>query len=344
MIVISGGGTGGHLAIVKSLCEELNLRDQKPIFIGSTRGQDKLWFENDENFSERIFLESSGVVNKRGFDKILSLLNIFKLSLKCCKILKKHKARAVIIVGGYSAAPAAFAAVMCKIPLFIHEQNAITGKLNKLLKPYAKGYYSSYDKISPCNYPVGSKFFVTSRIRKELKTVIFLGGSQGARAINDLAVNLAPKLKESGIKIIHQCGKNALVKLEERYRNLGISLENDVEIFEFSKNLEQKMSIADLAISRAGASSLWELCANALPAIFIPYPHAAKNHQYYNAKFLFEKNIAKICLQNDSGVDTDSVLKMIKEFDINHSSKALQSMINQNGAKEIVDKIFSKLG
>ncbi|WP_169785178.1 undecaprenyldiphospho-muramoylpentapeptide beta-N-acetylglucosaminyltransferase [Campylobacter curvus] len=342
MIVISGGGTGGHLAIAKSFCEELNSRGEKPIFIGSTQGQDKIWFENDENFAMKFFLKSSGVVNKRGFAKLASLLNIINLAFKCRKIFKENKVRAVISVGGYSAAPAAFAAILSGVPLFIHEQNAVTGKLNKILAPYAKGFYSSYDELSPCNYPVAKKFFDNARIRSELKTILFLGGSQGAKAINELALNLATRLKQRGVKIIHQCGKNAFAELKERYEALGLN-SDDVELFDFSKEIELKMQKADLAISRAGASSLWELCANALPAIFVPFPYAAGDHQYHNAKFLLQKDIAKICLQNGDSVDSDEILKLIEGFDIHASSQALSTMIGKNGVKQIIDKITSRI-
>jgi len=340
MIVICGGGTGGHLAIARSFCEELNRRGIKPIFIGSTSGQDKFWFENDDKFAQKFFLPSSGVVNKRGLAKLKSLTNIISLALKCRQIFKENGVKAVISVGGYSAAPAAIAAIISKTPLYIHEQNAVTGKLNKILKPYAKGFFSSYDELSPCPYPVANKFFESQRVRDELKTILFLGGSQGAKAINELAINLAPYLKEKGIKIIHQCGKNALDELKKRYDELDFS-EVNLEIFDFSKEIEKKMSEADLAISRAGASSLWELCANALPSIFVPFPYAAGNHQFYNAKFLKDKGIAEICLQNGENLDKDEVIKMIESFDLNKSSKALKDILLPNGAKEIMDKILS---
>ena len=155
-----------------------------------------------------------------------------------------------------------------------------------------------------------------------------------------MAINLAPYLKEKGIKIIHQCGKNALDELKKRYDELGFS-EANLEIFDFSKEIEKKMSEADLAISRAGASSLWELCANALPSIFVPFPYAAGNHQFYNAKFLKDKGIAEICLQNGENLDKDEVIKMIESFDLSKSSKALKDILLPNGAKEIMDKILS---
>ncbi|MDO5045938.1 undecaprenyldiphospho-muramoylpentapeptide beta-N-acetylglucosaminyltransferase [Campylobacter sp.] len=336
MIVISGGGTGGHLAIAKSLNEELVARAEKTVFIGSINGQDRMWFENDENFSDKIFLPSKGVVNKRGFGKLASLLNIIKLSFKCRKILKNNRAKAVISVGGYSAAPAAIAAIISNTPLFIHEQNAITGKLNKILKPFARGFFSSYEKPK-FDYPVASRFFQSARVRSELKSIIFLGGSQGAAAINSLALNLAPALKEKNINIIHQCGKNGFSELKNQYKRLGI----EVDLFEFSKDIENKMNRADLAISRAGASTLWELCANNLPTIFIPYPYAAKNHQFYNAKFLVDRNLAKFCFQKDGKVDEDEILALINSINLKEISSNLKDQINQNGAKKIIDQILS---
>ncbi|WP_169752224.1 undecaprenyldiphospho-muramoylpentapeptide beta-N-acetylglucosaminyltransferase [Campylobacter mucosalis] len=340
MIAISGGGTGGHLAIARAFCKQLNLLNKKSIFIGSQNGQDKMWFENDENFSKCYFLPSSGVVNKRGLAKLESLLNIIKLAFKCKEIFKQNKIKAVISVGGYSAAPASIAAILCGIPLFIHEQNAVNGRLNSLLKPFAKGFYSSYTTAPFC-YPVDEKFFLLKRQRQELKTILFLGGSQGAKAINELAINIAINLKNMGVKIIHQCGKNSFFELKDRYEKLGLS-SDDVKLFDFSQDIELKMHEADLCISRAGASSLWEITANALPAIFIPFPHAASNHQFYNAKFLKDANLAEICLQNGPSVDSDKILKIIKEYDIAKTSKALSGIINLEKTNEIINDIISK--
>ena len=146
MICICGGGTGGHLAIARALGAELKRRGVCVIFVGSQQGQDKMWFENSDIFEQKYFLASSGVANKSGFKRLFSLLNIIKLSFACFGIFKKHKIKAVISVGGYSAAPAAFAAIASFKPLFIHEQNAHTGSLNALLKPLAKKFFCSYDK------------------------------------------------------------------------------------------------------------------------------------------------------------------------------------------------------
>jgi UDP-N-acetylglucosamine--N-acetylmuramyl-(pentapeptide) pyrophosphoryl-undecaprenol N-acetylglucosamine transferase len=334
-IAITGGGTGGHLKIAKVIKDELNKREIKPIYIGSTSGADKEWFEKDNGFSKKYFLTSSGVVNKKGLNKINSLINIFKLSLQAKKILKENNIKAVFSVGGYSAAPASFAAILSNIPLFIHEQNAHTGSLNKLLKPFSKRFFSTFLYNDP--YPVEDIFFEKAKIRKKLKTVIFLGGSQGAVAINDLAIQIAPVLKEKNIKIIHQTGKKDYERIKKFYEKNAIN----ADVFDFSKNLVDKITKADFAISRAGASTLFELVANQIPTIFIPYPYAAGDHQYYNAKFLEEKNAGFVIRQNE--ITPQKVLNIILNANLENISKNLAKINQKNGAKFIVDEIIKNI-
>lgn len=341
MVAITGGGTGGHLAIARAFCAQFKGLGENSIFIGSMSGQDKMWFENDENFTARYFLQSSGVVNKQGLAKIFSLFNIIKSALKCCKIFRQNGIKVVVSVGGYSAAPAAFAALLCGLPLFIHEQNAKTGRLNELLRKFAKGFYSSYE--APFwSYPVADKFFVTQRERKELKTLLFLGGSQGANAINELALVISPMLREKGIKIIHQCGKNSLENLRQKYDKMDFTAD-ELELFDFSSEIEKKIYQADLCISRAGASSLWELSANALPCIFVPYPHAAGNHQFHNAKFLLDRNLCQISLQKDGAADVDEILELIQNYEINRVSKGLMQVLSKDKTSDIIREILSTL-
>ncbi|WP_033915683.1 undecaprenyldiphospho-muramoylpentapeptide beta-N-acetylglucosaminyltransferase [Campylobacter sputorum] len=334
MIAISGGGTGGHLIIAKTLCEELNKRGEKTIFIGSQNGQDKLWFENDDDFTHKYFLQSSGIVNKKGLSKLISFLNIIKLSFVCIKIFKKHGIKKIVCVGGYSAAPASFAGILTKKEIYIHEQNAVTGKLNKFIKKFAKNFFSSYEGKF-YSYPVNLKFFESARVRNGLKAIMFLGGSQGAKFINSLALELALSLKEKNIKIIHQCGLREFDEIKQKYKELGV----EAEVFAFSKNIEESMKKADLCISRAGASSLWELCANNLPCIFIPFPFAAKNHQFYNAKFLYEKNLCVLIEQKN--VDKNTILRYIDNINLAEISSGLANVIEKNGAKIIVDEILA---
>jgi len=330
MIAITGGGTGGHLKIAKIIKEELNKKGIYPIYIGSTLGQDREWFENDKGFREKYFLNSSGVVNQKGIKKISSLTNIIKLSFKAQHILKKHNIKKVFSVGGFSAAPASFAAIMLRKELFIHEQNATIGSLNKLLKPFSKKFFNTFLYNDP--YPVEEVFFNTARIRREIKTIIFLGGSQGASFINELAINIAKDLKKKGIKIIHQTGKRDYEKVKKFYKKENI----EVDCFDFSLNLAEKLKNADLAISRAGASTLFELVANNLPAVFIPYPYATGDHQYYNAKFLEEKNASFVIRQNE--VNKEKILKYL-ECNIEKLSKNLAKINNQNGAEYIIKQM-----
>jgi len=333
-IVMTGGGTGGHLAIVRAVKEELIDKNIELVYIGSTRGQDKQWFEHDTEFNARYFLKSQGVVNKKGFAKILSLFDVFKSTLQARKLLKSHNAKAVLSVGGFSAAPTAFASLSLGIPLIIHEQNASMGTLNKLLKPYAKEFISSYEDTSKqIPYPINNIYFQTARVRDDIKTIIFLGGSQGAKAINELALRLAPTLKRQGISIVHQAGEKNIQEVQESYKKLDI----DAEVFGFSDKLSEYIAKADFAIARAGASTLWELSANGLPTLYIPYPYAASDHQYYNAKFLVDQNLAWVMRENEINIDK---IYNILSSDIKQVSKRLTTNTKNQGAKQISDILY----
>ncbi len=334
-IAITGGGTGGHLSIAKAIKEELNSRGIDPIFIGSSYGQDEAWFSKDRGFSKKCFFDTSGVVNKKIIAKMVSLGNILKYSFKCKSIFKKNEIDIVFSVGGYSAAPASFASILYDKKLFIHEQNAIMGKLNKLLSPFASEIFSSYaDKSSLKYYPIRNIFFKNARVRESVKTVIFLGGSQGATAINNYAMKVARELSNRGIKIIHQSGKLDYQKLQTFYKNEDI----EADLFNFSDHLEDKIKEADFAVSRAGASTLWELSASGIPALYIPYPYAAANHQYFNAKFLVDKKFAFI--KEEKFLKESDLFNSISS-DITSISRGLKEITDPNGAKEIVDKILS---
>ncbi len=336
MILITGGGTGGHLAIAKALCEAYNELEIRPFYIGSTYGQDKDWFEKYPGFKKTIFLPTTGVVNRRGLRRISALANILKQAFMCKSFLKTHEIKSVISVGGYAAAPAALAALMVGIPLYIHEQNAKKGRLNQILKPFAKEFFSSYEKKSPVhNYPVSKRFFKAYRHRKSVQTILFLGGSQGASAINELALSLALWLHENGIHIIHQCGKHDEKKVLNFYKKHKIP----AQVFAFSEHIDSFMYQSDIAISRSGAGSVWELCAAGLPTLFIPYPHAARNHQYENAKALEEECLTAIIKQDE--LNMDEVKKWIKSVDVAKISTALHKRISPGGAKAIIKRIES---
>ena len=328
-IVMTGGGTGGHLTIIKAVKEEL--QNEELIYIGSTKGQDRAWFGEDKQFKTTHFLETQGVVNQGILGKFKSIAMLIKASMKARKILKESNAKVVFCVGGFSAAPTSFAAKMLGIPLVIHEQNAAIGSLNKLLRSYSKAFISSYEEESSIKaYPIKKEYFEKSRIREEVKSVIFLGGSQGAQAINKLALELAPTLKEKKINIIHQAGERNIEKVEQAYKEIGI----EAEVFGFTTSLSDHMQKADFAIARSGASTLWELSAMACPTLYIPYPYAAGDHQFYNAKFLVDQDAAWIMRENE--LDVEKVIELLDE-NMKEKSTKLQSMIEKNGALQIAE-------
>jgi UDP-N-acetylglucosamine--N-acetylmuramyl-(pentapeptide) pyrophosphoryl-undecaprenol N-acetylglucosamine transferase len=335
-IAITGGGTGGHLAIARAIKEELNTRGIRPIFIGSSSGQDKAWFEHDEGFCEKIFLDSKGVVNKKGFAKLLTLIGVIKNILTCIKLIKTKKIDTVFSVGGYSAAALVIAAIISRKKLYIHEQNAVQGALNKISTPFANAVFSSFDVSSAVkDYPVSAKCFELSRTRESIKCVIFLGGSQGAAKINELALELALELNKRGIKIIHQAGAKSFEDIKQKYIQLGV----DAEVFGFSDALQEKIAKADFAIARSGAGTLFELAAHRLPAFFIPYPYAAGNHQEFNAKYLTDRGAAYYKNQNE--VKAEEILKIIDDgCAVKNASISLENVISANGAKQIVDYIL----
>ncbi len=336
-ILITGGGTGGHLAIARALKEAALEAGHDCLYVGSRSGQDRSWFEDDKGFHQRYFLSTTGVVNKKGFGKLKALFGVLKAMRDVFKIMRREKVDAVISVGGYSAAPASFAAMMVRVPFFIHEQNAVAGKLNTLLRPRARAFFSSYDDASPLkDYPVSHRFFKVARVRKAVQSIIFLGGSQGARFINDLALELAPILHSKGIHIIHQCGESDYERVKKVYGDQGL----EIELYGFSSEIPVLLERSDLAVARAGASSVWEFCAAGIPAFFIPYPYAAGDHQYHNAEFLRKQNLA--WCERQSVTLSRSIIALLHE-DLEAKSRGVQALIAPDGAKNIINYIQEHL-
>ncbi len=335
-IVVTGGGTGGHLSIAKEIIDNLSKRGYSVIFMGSTKGADKEWFDGYENLSRSYFFDTTGVVDKKLFGKIISVYKIFKATIQALFLLHKHKVSKVISVGGFSAGAASFATILSLKHLYIHEQNSVMGRLNKICSIFAKEVYGSYNNATKkVSYLVSKRYFIDKSPNKKVKTIIFLGGSQGSKAINSFALKIANKLDDMGINIIHQTGKNSEKDIKQRYEDMGMS----VDIFGFSTKLFDKLKTADIAVCRAGAGTVWELCAMGLPAIFVPYPYAASNHQYFNAKFLKDLNLCEIIDEQDLNID--KLMKFINT-DISILSKKLTKLIDKNGTDDMIDDILKE--
>lgn len=329
-VLITGGGTGGHLSVARSFMEELHKKNYRVIFIGSTKGQDKQWFENEPKLYKAFFLDTKGVVNQNLLGKAGSIFMILKGVLKSIFILRKYSVSKVISVGGFSAASASFASILTRTPFYIHEQNSVMGKLNSITSKFAKEVFSSYHESSKIkDYPINQKLFKHQRVRKEVRTIIFLGGSQGAKAINDFAVQIAPFLKEKNINIIHQAGKNDYERVKKEYERLNIQ----ADVFDFTDDILAKMSTADFAVSRAGASTLWELTALGIPALFVPFPYAAANHQYHNAKYLLEKELCFLQTQDNLSLKD---IENIFSGNIEKMSLGLTKTIKKDAIKNIL--------
>ena len=352
-IAITGGGTGGHLSIARALGQECKRQGINTFYIGSTRGQDRQWFDNaNVPFNQVVFLESTPVVNQSFLGKWSALGKNIKEALKAKKLLKENNIDACISVGGFSAATGSFGAIFGKIPLFIHEQNACMGSLNKLLKPFAKMFFSSFDfpRSTTTPYPVNKAFFTTQRVRHNLEVIAFFGGSQGAKAINMLALTLAPQLIRNNIRILHQAGKLDYENTLQSYKAQGFSIADSLQdfkdgkanvfVFDFSDKMVELMNMADFCISRSGASSLWEIASNGLPALFIPYPHAAKNHQYFNAKSLVDSSLAMLYTQDElENIKQEELLKQILNINLEQTSTALMKLTKDNGTTQIIDYV-----
>ena len=329
MILITGGGSGGHLAIAKAVLQKCHEKNIKCIYVGSDNHHDKLWFENEDMFEEKYFLKATGYVDKKGIKKLFVLLGLIKTIIASIKIIKKHKVTKVFSVGGYSSVSAGVASILCFKPLYIHEQNSVFGLANKILSKFAKRTFCSF-KAPYDPYPIQEKFF-DSNTRTSLKKIFFMGGSNGASFINELALNMAPTLEKNNISIIHQCGDKDFRKCKQWYEEQGIK----AEVFSFSNNIDEYLKNTDLCIARAGASTMFECVASNVPCIFIPYLYAYKNHQYFNAKFLKDKNLAYLIEQNNA--NKDNVLELVFSINIKEMSLKLNLIEKINGADKIVE-------
>jgi UDP-N-acetylglucosamine--N-acetylmuramyl-(pentapeptide) pyrophosphoryl-undecaprenol N-acetylglucosamine transferase len=337
VIVVTGGGTGGHLEVARLLRDGFGRRGVPSVFIGTTRGQDRRWFPTDDGFAVRYFLDTRGVVDRGPAARLASLVLILRATATALRLLRRHAAQAVVNVGSYAAAPASFAAVLRRTPLFIHEPSARVSPLSRLLRPYAAGVFSSYEAGSPVTaFPVDRRFFDLARPRTEVRRILFLGGSQGARSLNDFALAVAPALRGLGIAIVHQAGEADFARVAAGYQQLHIA----ADVFPFDRAMARRMAAADLAVSRSGGGTLWELVANGLPTLFVPFPHAARDHQYHNARFFVDRGLAFVARQPDLGLDT---LLAAMRADVLAMSLKLMAFNEPDGAEQMADVILQRL-
>lgn len=306
--IVSGGGTGGHIFPAISIANALKKRfpDAEILFVGALG---RMEMERVPAAGYPIEgLPVSGFDRKNMLKNVKVLINLAKSIIKARTIIRKFKPDVAIGVGGYASAPTLRAAASFKIPTLIQEQNSYAGVTNKLLAKKASKICVAYDKmekffpadkIIKTGNPVRQDLFNISAnateaynffgFKPEKKTLLIVGGSLGARTINHSIIAFLKELNESGIQIIWQTGKFYIRDAQEAAKNY---ISDSFIVTDFVSRMDYAYAIANLVISRAGASSISELCLLAKPVILVPSPNVAEDHQTQNALALVNKNAA----------------------------------------------------
>jgi UDP-N-acetylglucosamine--N-acetylmuramyl-(pentapeptide) pyrophosphoryl-undecaprenol N-acetylglucosamine transferase len=308
-VLIAGGGTGGHLFPGVAIAEELRARhpDAEITFVGTRRGIEARVLP-DLGWPLEL-IEVSGLKTVGAMGAVRGLFRLPKALLQARALIKKHRPDAVIGVGGYASGPVVLAARMRGVPTAICEQNSIPGLTNKMLGRIARAVFLSFDESRRFFKP--KKILMTGNpVRRELVQkllgepqhhdgvhVLVCGGSQGAVAVNELASQAL--IAVGGVTITHQTGEKDLEATRARYAAAGVT----ADCHAFIKDMAGAYLRADIIIGRAGATTVAELAIAGKPAIFIPYPFAADNHQELNAREMAAKGAALMFRQSDLTAD-----------------------------------------
>ncbi len=313
-LLIAGGGTGGHLFPGVAVAEELRAQepDAAVRFVGTKRGiearvlPDLGW--------ELELIEVSGLKTVGALGAIRGLFRLPKALWQARKAIKKFKPDAVIGVGGYASGPVVLMAKLAGIPTAICEQNSIPGLTNKILGKLVRAVFLSFEESRRFFKP--KKIVMSGNpVRRDLLAkllasgtapatdavhVLVSGGSLGAVAVNDLAAEaLCALSRETKLSIVHQTGEKGLEATVKRYADAGVPADTRA----FIKDMATAYQRADIIIGRAGATTVAELAIAGKPAIFIPYPFAADNHQEINAREMATAGAALMFKQSELTAD-----------------------------------------
>jgi len=320
--VIAGGGTGGHVTPALALGEALRSKGDEVLFIGSTRGLESRLVP-DAGFDLKI-LSSEQVMGRNILGQIRGALSILRSTFAARRILKRFHADAVISVGGYAAMPAALAAKLTSRPLFLVEPNAIPGRVNKLTARFARTVFVGFESTrgslpsgteSLClGVPLRRALYRAFADRPEkgvpgtpLRVFVF-GGSQGARQLNENVPDALSRLRKKSVEVFHQTGEADRVDVEARYAELDLP----AEVVAFEHEMPKRYEWADLVICRAGALTVAELALAGMPALLVPYPFAADDHQSANARALEQAGAARSL--NAKPLDVNGLAQAVAEF------------------------------
>ena len=353
--IISGGGTGGHIFPAIAIADEIKKRlpEAEILFVGA---KDRMEMQKVPQAGYPIEgLWISGIQRKLTWQNLIFPLKFIHSLWKSRQIIKRFKPDAVIGTGGFASGAVVKVAGQMGIPTFIQEQNSYAGITNKMLAQKAKKICVAYDgmevffpkeKIVKTGNPIRGGLLNIDQHRQEglsyfqlnphQKTLLILGGSLGARRINQLVETQLPLFEKLGVQVLWQCGK----LYYEEYKKYNSS---QVHVLAFIDRMEQAYAVADVIISRAGASSVSELCVVGKPVIFIPSPNVAEDHQTKNARAIVDKQAAILIKENELDskfADTFSSL-ITDETQQQNLSSHIKALAQPNATKEIVDLIIN---
>ncbi|KMQ64052.1 UDP-diphospho-muramoylpentapeptide beta-N-acetylglucosaminyltransferase [Chryseobacterium sp. BLS98] len=357
-VILSGGGTGGHIFPAIAIADEIRKRfpDTEFLFIGANG---KMEMEKVPQAGYKIEgIDIAGIDRGNMLSNLGLPFKILKSLSKSKRIIKNFAPDFAVGTGGFASGPALYEASKLGIPIFIQEQNAHAGVTNKILSKKAKAVFTAYPKVE--GFPSEKIKFLGNPIRenivsgmqetaqakekmgldKDKLTILSVGGSLGSRTLNNGWKDNLEKLKEKGYQLIWQTGKLDYKELsnESRISDLG----SQIQLKEFIKDMELAYSAADIIVSRAGAIAISELAVARKPVLLVPFPFAAEDHQTKNAMNLVEKNAARMVKDSEMQEKFWNTLEEIcsSESVRNEMSQNLEYFAKPNAAKEIVDEIF----
>lgn len=357
-VIISGGGTGGHIFPAVAIANELKRvnPENEILFVGA---EGRMEMEKVPAAGYKIIgLKISGIQRKFDMKNFLLPLKVIGSIMKSRSIIRNFNPDAAVGVGGYASGPLLYAATMQRIPSLIQEQNSFAGVTNKILSKRVQKICVAYDgmeryfsqeKIVMTGNPVRQDVIQTEGKKEEAlkyfkldgnkKTLLVIGGSLGARSINQAILNGLEKFAEKNIQVVWQTGKGFFPTAAEAVKSF---VENGIHAHDFINRMDLAFSCADVVISRAGASSVSELQLVAKPCILVPSPNVAEDHQTKNAMALVNKNAA--LLVKDSEANTHLVDSAIELVNDPGKQKLLSQNISQlalrDSAARIVEEIY----
>ncbi|PLX87525.1 MAG: undecaprenyldiphospho-muramoylpentapeptide beta-N-acetylglucosaminyltransferase [Desulfuromonas sp.] len=345
-LLLAGGGTGGHLFPAVALAQGLLQRNKADTvqFVGTEQGLEARLLP--KLGLPLAMVDMSGFVGRGLLGKVQSLLKLLRSLGQARQILRHFQPDLVIGVGGYASVPVLLAAKLGGIPYLIHEQNAVPGLSNRLLARWAERVCLSVSGSD--QYFDRSRTLLTGNpVRQELEAVaaelpdkaklLIFGGSRGARAINRCVLEALPLLtkKIDHLKILHQSGEEDLEEVRRGYRDAGLDPD---QVVSFIDDMAVAYEEASLVICRAGATTIAELTVCGRPAILIPYPYAAGDHQTANALALGEVGAA--CLLPQTEMTAQRLAQLVEELisDRKRLSKMAASSrkLGRPGATELI--------